>query len=117
MKRLVAVSIVALALLAAAVAAAAAVHVTVQPGTVARGATLTVRTASSPCHPGDQVTLISSAFPGHAFGKGAVYGRVGARGAFTVHTHVRSTITAARYTITFRCGGGNLGVTSYVRIR
>jgi hypothetical protein len=76
-----------------------------------------VAAGSSPCLVGDQVILISTAFPGHAYGKGAVYGHVRAHGAFTVRAHVRSKIGPGRYSISFRCGGGNLGVLVYARIR
>jgi hypothetical protein len=115
MKRLVTISALT-ALLASATATAATVHISVAPAAVAPGGLITVRAASSPCLGHDQVTLISSAFPGHAFGQGAVYGRVRAHGAFTVKAHLRSNVHAGRYRIGFRCGGGNLGVSAYVQV-
>jgi hypothetical protein len=98
-------------------APAALVHLVVTPGAVAPGALIRVGTTSSPCLPGDQITLISSVFRGHAFGEGAVYGRVGSHGAFTVKSRIRSALPAGRYEIGGRCGGGNLGVSVSLRVR
>jgi hypothetical protein len=116
-KRFGSVVVALAALVAAAAAAAATVHITVKPGTVSPGGVITVAAAGSPCLARDQIILISTAFPGHAYGQGAVYGRVAAHGAFTVKAHVRSKIKPGRYSIGFRCGGGNLGVSVYIRIR
>jgi hypothetical protein len=64
------------------------------------------------------VTLISSAFPGHAFGgEGAVNGKVGSHGSFSVRARVRSGLKPGRYRIGARCGGGNLGVSAFFHIR
>ena len=117
MKRLGSLVIVLAALSAAATATAATVHVTVTPATTSPGGVITVAAPRSPCLSRDQVILISTAFPGHAYGMGAVVGHVGAHGAFTVRARIRSAIKAGRYSIGFRCGGGNLGVAVYVRVR
>jgi hypothetical protein len=117
MKRLGLLVVVLAALVVAVAATAAAGHIAVKPGTISPGGVITVAAASSLCLSRDQVILISTAFPGHAYGKGAVYGHVAAHGAFTVRAHVRSKIKPGRYSISFRCGGGNLGVSVYVRIR
>ena len=105
------------ALVAAATATAGTVRITVKPATVSPGGLITVAAARSQCLARDQVILISSVFPGHAYGKGAVYGRVRTGGAFTVRAHVRAKLEPGRYSISFRCGGGNLGVAVHVRIR
>ena len=105
------------ALVAAAPAAASRVHLAVLPATVSPGAAIRVVGNAGTCHVGDQVAAISSAFPGHQFGKGALYGRVVAGGGFTIHGHVRSGLHAGRYVVTARCGGGNLGVAAHVRVR
>ncbi len=103
---------------AAGSALAANVHLAVSPSTVAPGGAIVVSASSSPCLAKDQVTLISTAFPGHAFGgEGAVNGKVGSHGAFSVRAHVRSGLAAGRYRIGARCGGGNLGISAYFRIR
>lgn len=107
----------AVGLAVAASAAAANVRLVVTPSAVAPGGVVRVSAASSPCLEGDQVTLISSAFRGHAFGEGAVYGKVGAHGAFSVSTRIRSGLKAGRYTVGARCGGGNLGVSATIRVR
>lgn len=106
-----------LALVVAAAAAAAPVHMVVTPATVSAGGEITVSARSSPCPRRDQITLISTAFPGHVFGKGAVYGRVGEHGAFRVRARIRPLLRPGRYQIGGRCGGGNLGVSVYVRVR
>ena len=104
---------VALLALSAGSALAARVRLVVSPVTVVRGATLQVSTTASPCRSGDQVTVISAAFPGHAFGgEGAIYGKAGSHGAFTVRGRVGGSVRPGPYTLGVRCGGGNLGVTA-----
>ena len=104
--------------LAAGSALAAPVHLVVHPATVAPGGTIVVSATSSPCLSRDQVTLISTAFPGHAFGgEGAVNGKVGSKGSFSVRARVRTGLKPGLYRIGARCGGGNLGVSAYFHIR
>jgi len=98
-------------------ALAARVRIEVTPATVAAGGVVRVSAISSPCPVGGPVTLLSAAFPGHAFGVGAAYGRVRARGAFSVPVRVRRPLHAGRYGVGARCGGGNLGVSGYFRVR
>jgi hypothetical protein len=101
----------------AAAAEAARVHLVASPTIVSPGGYVRVGAASSPCLPQDQVTLISAAYPGHAFGIGAVYGRAGAHGAFSVRARIRRVLRAGRYHVSARCGGGNLGALAYFRVR
>jgi hypothetical protein len=95
----------------------------VRPSAVAAGGVVTVSATSSPClnsreHVAQQVTLISAAFPGHAFGReGAVNVRIGKRGSFSVRTHIRSGLRPGRYEVTARCGGGHLNAAAYIRVR
>lgn len=113
-----AVVCVALAAAAGAVGAPAArVHMVVTPATVSPGSAIRVSARTSPCLARDQVTLLSAAFPGHAFGVGAVYGRVGAHGAFAVRVRIRTALKAGLYHVGARCGGGNLGVSVPFRVR
>ena len=105
-----------LLLCSAASAGAARVHLVAQPSVVVPGALVRVATSASPCRAGDQVTLISAAFPGHAFGIGAVYGHAGRHGAFSIRARTRSSLKAGRYHVSVRCGGGTLGVLAYFRI-
>jgi len=105
-------------LLAVGSAAAARVHVLVFPTTVSPSGAIRLSATVSPCRSGDTVSAISAAFPGNAFGgAGALTGRVTHGGAFTIRGHVRAGLRAGRYTIGFRCGGGNLGVTVTARVR
>jgi len=98
-------------------ALAAKVHMVVTPTTVSPGGVVRVSATSSPCLPRDQVILLSAAFPGHAYGVGAIYGKVGRHGAFSVPVRIRRRLPAGRYHVGARCGGGNLGVLSYFRVR
>jgi hypothetical protein len=70
------------------------------------------------CASGDEVTLISRLFPGHAFGgEGAVTTRVGTHGRFTRRFRIRAGTARRSYVVTARCGGANLGVEARVRVR
>jgi hypothetical protein len=118
MKRLGVPAVALVVLIAAGSALATPVHLVVRPSAVGAGGAIIVTATSSPCLSRDQVTLISTAFPGHAFGgEGAVNGKVGTHGSFAVHARLRSGLRAGWYRIGARCGGGNLGVSAYVRIR
>jgi hypothetical protein len=118
MKRLGVAAAALAVLVVAGTVSAADVHLVVKPATVAAGGVVTVSAGSSPCLTRDQVTLISKAFPGHAFGgEGAVNGHVGSHGAFSVRARIRSGLRAGRYAVGARCGGGNLGVTGVVHVR
>ena len=109
--------LVVVLLLSAAAAGAASIHLSASPSIVAPGGFVRISTGSSPCRSADQVTLISAAYPGHAFGLGAVYGRVGNHGAFSVRAQIRKDLQAGRYHVGVRCGGGNLPVSAYFRVR
>jgi hypothetical protein len=106
-----------LVLAGTAVALPESVHMVVQPATVAPGGIVAVSARSSPCSSRDQVTLISAAFRGHAYGKGAVSGPIGRHGSFAVRTRIRADLQSGRYVVTARCGGGNLGVSAYVTVQ
>ena len=71
------------------------------------------------CPAGDAVTILSHAFVHtHDFaGVPAVYARVRAGGAFHVSTRIPATRKPGAYTVTARCGGGNLGVLKHLRVR
>jgi hypothetical protein len=122
MKRLSSiVALVAAAAIVAAAVAGAAVSrasITVSPKTVERGHAVVVRGSAAGCPRGDAVTLISHAFVHtHDFaGVPAVYARVRATGRFSVTTRIPGTRHPARYTITGRCGGGNLGVAAHLTV-
>jgi hypothetical protein len=118
MKRALGVAALVLGLAAVPTALAAAVHVRleVSPTTVAAGGRIRVFGNAAPCRAGSTVIAISQAFPGHAYGKGTLTGRVTRGGNFSITGHVRSGLHRGRYVVGARCGGGNLGVSAYIHI-
>jgi hypothetical protein len=109
--------LVALVLLGSGNALAAHVQLQVSPASVAPGAKVRAFGNASPCRPGDQVTVISAAFPGDAFGgAGARYAAVRSGGAFSASGPIRAKLHVGKYAVTARCGGGNLGVVAYLRV-
>jgi hypothetical protein len=90
----------------------------VAPASVHRGGTVLVTGVAGDCPAGDAVTIISHAFPAtHSFaGVPAVFAQVGAAGRFSVKTYVPSARRPGLYTVSARCGGGNLGVTARVTV-
>jgi len=118
MRRLAVVTAVVLLAASAAAAAPARVRLAVIPSAVSPGAAVRVVGNAGSCPVGNSVSALSRAFPGRQFGGwGALSGRVRAGGSFAIHGHVRPGLHAGRYAVTARCGGGNLGVTAYVRVR
>jgi hypothetical protein len=117
MRRIAVATSVLCVIAGASSAFAARIHAVATPATVSAGGVVHVSASASPCLAGDTVTLISAAFPGHAFGVGAVYGRAGSRGAFSIRARVRAGVGPGRYHVGVRCGGGNLGVSAYFRVR
>jgi hypothetical protein len=114
MKLLAVLALVASALTAAAANAASARHLAVSPTSVLRGGHVTV--SGRGCRAGDVVYLISPPFVGNAFVEHSVGTKARANGHFARVVRIRSHIRAGRYTITARCGGGNLGVTAHLRV-
>jgi hypothetical protein len=64
------------------------------------------------------VTLISGAFPGDEFGpgQGAVHLPADATGRYHGTATVNPSAGPGTYTVTGRCGGGNLGVTASITV-
>jgi hypothetical protein len=60
---------------------------------------------------------LSKLFPGHAYGVGAIYAKVGSNGHFSRRFAVPTTVADGTYGVTARCGGGNLGVSAHVRVQ
>jgi hypothetical protein len=90
----------------------------VRPTTVSPGAQVRVSGNAAGCPLGDTVMVLSRAFAGKGFaGFGSIPARVRAGGAFAATGRVRRYARAGRYAVTARCGGGNLGVTAYLRVR
>jgi hypothetical protein len=103
----------------AAVAARSKVSLAVTPSVVRRGHDVVIRGRAGDCPSGDAVTIISRAFVHtHDFaGVPAVYARVRAGGRFSATTRIPAARRAGRYTVTARCGGGNLGVLARLTVR
>jgi hypothetical protein len=104
----------------AGVGTASAMHPTirVRPTVASPGQRVEVTGNADGCPRGDAVTIISRVFPGHGFaGIGAITARVRVGGAFSAWGRVRADAKPGRYGITARCGGGNLGVAAYLRVR
>lgn len=105
----------AVALLTSVTASAASINV--QPASVAAGGHVTL--SGDVLAPGGQpgcavpgtVTLISGAFAGQGSFQGQdVEAPVGADGKYSVTARILPGIKPGSYTVTGRCGGGNLGV-------
>ena len=64
----------------------------------------------------DTVYLISQAFVGNAFVQHSVATTAHANGTFSRRVRIRTRIHTGRYTITARCGGGNLGVSAHLTV-
>jgi hypothetical protein len=116
--RLLALAVVTLATATAAAASGSSVSLKVTPAVVHRGGTVTVHGNAGPCPVGDQVTIISHAFPvTHLFaGVPAVFATVRSGGAFSTRTTIPRHRKVKRYIVTARCGGGNLGVLAHLRV-
>ena len=110
----VAVTVAVLAVVLAGTLPAATPRLSVHPGSIARGGTVTV--SGKGCRAGDLVYLISPPFVGHAFVAHSVATHARSNGAFSRSVRIRTSIHAGRYLITARCGGGNLGVFAALRV-
>jgi hypothetical protein len=121
--RIAAAVVLALLMLVAAPAWAAPASIQVSPSAVAAGDAVTVSGSVGPesaaleCP--DGVTLLSTAFV-HTqdfAGVPAVVAVVQPDGTFTATTEIPRSKAAGTYTITGRCGGGNLGVSAKLVVR
>jgi len=96
---------------------ASAASINVTPSTTTPGGTVTISgdvlvNGKAGCGLPGTVTLISNAFRGlgEFAGEGAVFATADATGHYTKSVTLSSTVAPGTYTITGRCGGGNLGV-------
>jgi hypothetical protein len=99
------------------VAAAATIHV--NDSSVHAGQKVRVfgRTGGG-CDPSGSVTLLSKAFPHtHDFaGVPAVFADQKPNGHYSIRVRIPKSRAPGRYTISGRCGGGNLGVSRKLRV-
>jgi LPXTG-motif cell wall-anchored protein len=105
------------------VSSASAASIVVDPGTAPPGGTVhltgdVLADGTPGCEVPGSVTLISDAFVGlgEFAGVGAVVLPVDAAGSFDETVTISSSAVAGTYTITGRCGGGNLGVSATIII-
>jgi hypothetical protein len=98
-------------------ATANAASIVVSPGSVPVGGTVTVSgdvlgpNGQPGCQVPGTVILLSGAFAGQgSFMNQDVETTAGIDGKFSVQAHILSGVAPGTYTITGRCGGGNLGV-------
>jgi type 1 fimbria pilin len=115
-------AVVLVAVLALAAPASAA-SIVVQPSSVGIGGTVTISgdvlaDGTPGCTVPGTVTLISPAFVGlgEFAGEGAVELPVDASGSFSGPVHLSSSIGPGTYSISARCGGGNLGVSATLTV-
>jgi hypothetical protein len=117
---MVRIVVIAAALVAATAVAASAARpsLTVTPSSVRRGHLVLLKGSADGCHTGDTVVLLSRAFVHtHDFASvPAVWARVRTGGLFSVTTRIPVTKPPGRYTVTGRCGGGNLGFIKYLTV-
>jgi hypothetical protein len=88
------------------------------PNPVKAGRVLRISGSADGCPVGDTVFVLSHAFPAtHRFaGVPAVLTRVRSGGSFQTQATIPATRHAGVYTVTARCGGGNLGVLVHLRV-
>jgi hypothetical protein len=84
----------------------------VSPKRVRAGHVVRVFGLAGGCPKGDEVTLLSHAFPDakEFAGVPAVFATVDAHDSYSVHVRIPTGRAPARYSIGARCGGGNFGV-------
>jgi hypothetical protein len=117
--RTVTLILVAVTVVTGTASAAAAPTIKVSPNRAYRGEVVRVfGSVAGGCMAGDQVTLTSRVFnPAHEFaGVPAVFARVRSDGSYSKRTRLPRRRKPGRYSISGRCGGGNLGVTARLRI-
>ncbi|HWM08383.1 MAG TPA: hypothetical protein VNO82_03540 [Solirubrobacteraceae bacterium] len=116
--RLVAATVLALVLLPGT-ALAQDPTMRVQPRSLFPGERTLVSGSAGGCTPGNDVILMSRAFPGtrEFAGVPAVFTPVRADGTYRARIRIPRRRDPGSYTITARCGGGNLGLTRRLRVR
>jgi hypothetical protein len=104
-------------LLAAGAAPGARPALRVRPASVAPGGLVHISGNADGCRRGDDVLVLSHAFPGRGFaGVGTLRANVRVHGRFAVTGRVRRHARRGAYRVSARCGGGNLGVTATIRV-
>jgi hypothetical protein len=117
MRKALTVAGLAIAAVCLAALPASAASINVSPSTASPRGTVTVSgdvlvNGQAGCGLPGQVTLISNAFVGlgEFAGEGAVTATADTSGHFSTTVNLSSSVSPGTYTVTGRCGGGNLGV-------
>ena len=110
--------VLAVSVSAAAASPLAKPSLKLTPNPVRAGHALAVKGSAGGCPVGDTVTVISHAFSAkHTFaGVPAVLTKVRAGGSFHTSTTIPAGRRAGVYSVTARCGGGNLGVLVHLHV-
>jgi hypothetical protein len=118
MRRVFLIALVVTVLASTGVALAAGPTINTNPTRVAQGAVVRVFGVVPQCARGNTVTLLSRAFSHrHEFaGVPAISAVVGRHHRYSKRTTIPAQRRPARYRITGRCGGGNLGVIAHLRV-
>jgi hypothetical protein len=89
-----------------------------RPSRVSAGGRIRVFGLAGGCRQGNQVTLMSEAFPddNEFAGVPAIFATVDAHDSYSVSTPVPATTPPGRYVISARCGGGNFGVQGAITV-
>jgi hypothetical protein len=118
MRRVLVIGLVVTLLASTGVALAAGPTIKVNPTAVAQGYEVRVFGVVPGCAVGNRVTLLSRAFSHrHEFaGVPAIFAEVKAGHKYSKRTTIPAGRRPGRYSITGRCGGGNLGVTAHLRV-
>jgi hypothetical protein len=112
------IAVILAAILSVAAARAAPPSLSVSPPTVRAGKVVKIKGSADGCRAGNTVFILSRAFVRtHEFaGVPAVLATVRAGGSFRASTTIPRSQRSGRYSVTARCGGGNLGVTARLRV-
>jgi hypothetical protein len=123
MRRMLTLTAMVVGTVLAVASPASAATIVVSPATVPTAGTVTLSgdvlaNGTPGCAVPETVTLISGAFAGLSefAGQGAVDLPVDATGHFSSAVTIKSSVAAGTYTITGRCGGGNLGVSASLTV-
>lgn len=118
MRKLTRLGVLVLGVLGVGAPAATAVPATIHksPGSVQRGHAVRVFGRVPGC--AGPVTLISGAFSHRRdfAGRPAISAHVSGAGYYTIVAHIPATRAPGAYTISGRCGGGNIGTTAVLRV-
>ena len=118
MRRVLVVAVMLMLVVSTGVALAAGPTIRVSPATVLQGYQVRVYGVVPGCAVGNRVTLLSRAFShrNEFAGVPAIFAEVKTGHKYSRRTTIPARRRPGRYSVTGRCGGGNLGVTAHLRV-